>query len=606
VSQDGVYVAPTSVPSPSTVTVTAVSFADISKSDSATVTIQANAGAHVVIAGGPGPVTVPTFGSRAFAANVTGSANTAVTWQVNGITGGSASTGTVNSNGVFYAPHSVPVSLNPNNDGRTTDVIVTAVSQADATASDSVIVTPFPAQQARFALPIPVGTTGGNGQDTTGSGANTYCCGGTLGSLVSRGGALYILSNTHVLARSDKASIGEPIIQPALVNTNCSLSATSTVANLSQFFNLENGSSPHVDAAIAEIIAGSVDPLGTIVQLGGTTSGGQPTDGTPNPGPGVPPTIGRAIAKSGGATGLTCATIIAIDTSVQIQYNKGCNSTSTFNTTYLNQVYITGAGFSADGDSGSLIVTQDTADPVALLYGGSDTDTVANPIADVLLQLADPSSGEQPVFVGDSSVGPHAVAACSLPQQTLSASTFLTTAESEILASRLPAATAARDAHASELLALPGVRALGTGPSFDRPGEAAVLLFVDRGAPRSGIPAEVDGIRTRVIEGESFARAGVLTPEASAALEQTLLTPPFVSSVADAEVARVRTVHEGRSAEFMARPDVQGVGITSSADAPGEGALLIILVRGMAHDPIPAAVDGVRTRVRETSRIHQR
>jgi hypothetical protein len=48
------------------------------------------------------------------------------------------------------------------------------------------------------------------------------------------------------------------------------------------------------------------------------------------------------------------------------------------------------------------------------------------------------------------------------------------------------------------------------------------------------------------------------------------------------------------------------VGITSSADAPGEAALLVVFVRGMAHDPVPAAIDGLRTRVRETSRIHPR
>src|SRR5262249_13111282 len=40
--------------------------------------------------------------------------------------------------------------------------------------------------------------------------------------------------------------------------------------------------------------------------------------------------------------------------------------------------------FGAPGDSGSLVVTQNTADPVALLYGGSDVDAVANPVAPVL------------------------------------------------------------------------------------------------------------------------------------------------------------------------------------------------------------------------------
>ncbi|NQU97374.1 MAG: hypothetical protein HQ548_07005, partial [Chloroflexi bacterium] len=40
--------------------------------------------------------------------------------------------------------------------------------------------------------------------------------------------------------------------------------------------------------------------------------------------------------------------------------------------------------FSAGGDSGSLIVTEDGNNPVALLFAGSKFYTVANPIGDVL------------------------------------------------------------------------------------------------------------------------------------------------------------------------------------------------------------------------------
>src|SRR5205814_4789827 len=53
--------------------------------------------------------------------------------------------------------------------------------------------------------------------------------------------------------------------------------------------------------------------------------------------------------------------------------------------------------------------------------------------------------------------------------------------------------------------------------------------------------------------------------------------------------------------EWMKRPEVQGFGITSSADAPGEAAVAIFLIRGVAHDSVPPVIDGVRTRVRESS-----
>jgi len=66
---------------------------------------------------------------------------------------------------------------------------------------------------------------------------------------------------------------------------------------------------------------------------------------------------------------------------------------------------------------------------------------------------------------------------------------------------------------------------------------------------------------------------------------------------------RAKTVHSAHVDEMMNQPGVQGVGITSSADALGEAALMIYLIRGAKHNAIPAVIDGLRTRVRETSRF---
>jgi hypothetical protein len=75
-------------------------------------------------------------------ASVSGNANTAVTWQVNGVTGGNATAGTIDANGVYTAPGVVPSPNNP--------VMVTAVSQADVTKSGSATVT--------LKAPTPAGT----------------------------------------------------------------------------------------------------------------------------------------------------------------------------------------------------------------------------------------------------------------------------------------------------------------------------------------------------------------------------------------------------------------------------------------------------------------
>jgi hypothetical protein len=76
-----------------------------------------------------------------------------------------------------------------------------------------------------------------------------------------------------------------------------------------------------------------------------------------------------------------------------------------------------------------------------------------------------------------------------------------------------------------------------------------------------------------------------------------------VNVVPPAEMERAKTVHAAHVAELLKQPGVQGVGITSSADAPGEAALMIFLIRGEKYNAIPAEIDGLRTRVRETSRF---
>lgn len=51
------------------------------------------------------------------------------------------------------------------------------------------------------------GVSGGNVNDIS----RAFCCSGTLGSLVTDGSTQYILSNNHVLGRSDQAVAGEDV-----------------------------------------------------------------------------------------------------------------------------------------------------------------------------------------------------------------------------------------------------------------------------------------------------------------------------------------------------------------------------------------------------------
>jgi hypothetical protein len=262
---------------------------------------------------------------------------------------------------------------------------------------------------------------------------------------------------------------------------------------------------------------------------------------------------------------------------------------------YTDLVQVTGGQFGAPGDSGSLIVTQDTAEAVALLVGGNDQDAVGNAITDVL-GFFTTNGGSATTIVGGST---HAVIGCTLP--TKPASLVKTMAAQALAAETLQKATNVRDAHGPELMAHPEVQAVGVGASYDNPAEAAIMFFVTKGQPRIDLPQQVDGLRTRIVENDLFAARGLVSATESAALEESAAMPQVAYPLPQPEVARAKAVQAAHLAELLKLQGVQGVGITSSVDSPGEAALMIYFVRGVEHAAVPAVLDGLRTRVREGS-----
>ena len=157
ISSAGVYTAPTTVPT-SSVSVTAISAADPTKSASAVVNFTQPAPAPTIsVTVAPGSVTLAASQSQAFTASVSGSGNTQVAWQVNGVTGGNSSAGTVSSAGVYTPPATVP----------TSSVFVTAISVADPTKSASATVNftqPPPPPVVVTVAPTSVTLAGGQSQ----------------------------------------------------------------------------------------------------------------------------------------------------------------------------------------------------------------------------------------------------------------------------------------------------------------------------------------------------------------------------------------------------------------------------------------------------------
>jgi hypothetical protein len=221
-----------------------------------------------------------------------------------------------------------------------------------------------------------LGVSGGNINDLTTKLFGTVCCGGTLGGLVTDGSSFFILSNNHVLAKTNTALIGDDIVQPGLLDVNCEQSPADVVADLTDFETISFSADNAIDAAIAAIVPGQVDTSGSILDIG------QPGS-TP-----ATPAIGMPVKKSGRTTGLTHGTIIAVNVTINVSYPKGgrCGTRFLQTATFTNQIRVSGSSFSAGGDSGSLIVedVDSCPRPVGLLFAGSETDTFANPMEDVL------------------------------------------------------------------------------------------------------------------------------------------------------------------------------------------------------------------------------
>lgn len=223
---------------------------------------------------------------------------------------------------------------------------------------------------------------------------------GTLGCLVKKAGQNYnyILSNNHVLANSNEANTGDPILQPGpydggkdpddqiailsefipiqFDDNGSSCKIASSIASFLNVFARLSGSKSRlkavetkisenlVDCAIAEPLD-QADVKNEILNIGNITGVAEAT-------------LNMAVKKMGRTTGFTTGTIEQIDVAARVNY--GTNKVATF----VDQI-IAGA-MSQGGDSGSVVLNSDNK-VVGLLFAGSNTTTIINRIQNVFQQL---------------------------------------------------------------------------------------------------------------------------------------------------------------------------------------------------------------------------
>jgi hypothetical protein len=459
--------------------------------------------------------------------------------------------------------------------------------------------------QAQLASAMQLGVSGGNNHDFDVSG-NTIvdCCGGTLGSLLQDSdNKQYLLSNNHVLARSDHASVGDMIVQPGLIDNNCTPygegSGTRPVASLSGWLPLSSKLT-NADAAIAQVASRTVDPSGSILELGARQPGGTLAAAPPgissSGGKGESASINLTVAKSGRTTGLTCAGVSAVNLDIKVEYFTDCAETKPYLTkTYTNQLGLSGNGFSDAGDSGSLVVDAANAEPVGLFFaGGTDSfgvsQGVANPVGEVLSELsAQVGGGTAYTFVGTAD---HAVSCLNYGNNTLAAAQARTLSSAENARAEQALAQARMLVNPSS-----GILGVATGKSSDHPGEASVIVYVDENM-NTAVPSTVDGVRTLVIPTSARAVAFGTAPRA---LTQASFTAGIPASVLNAAVAikqqLARSLMRRNTAFF-------GVGVGQSLDSPKEAALVLYVDRKRVPAQLPATVGGLRTRYVLMDRMH--
>ena len=174
--------------------------------------------------------------------------------------------------------------------------------------------------------------------------------------------------------------------------------------------------------------------------------------------------------KSGRTTGLTASRIEALNATVSVGYTTECGGPE-FTTTFNGQIIVTNRGqqFIAGGDSGSLMVEDVDNNPraVGLLFAGSSSIAVANPIGDVL------------DFFGVTLVGQPGVGATELPDAAIQQAAVH--------------AVAAQGRNATRLISVPG--AIGHAVGFT-PNGVAIKVYVEEMSDRArqAMPNQIEGV----------------------------------------------------------------------------------------------------------------
>lgn len=224
---------------------------------------------------------------------------------------------------------------------------------------------------------------------------------GTLGCLVKKNGQTMILSNNHVLANSNDAEVGDPILQPGPHDGG--KFPNDHIANLYEFVPIDftggdgNGGACSIARGIASLLNGMAKIIGSMTRLQviNIRSGENLVDAAiANPinendvsaeileigmitGL-IQGELGMNVKKSGRTTAVTTGRITQVNVAVNVQYGSGRIAR------FVDQL-MTGP-MAQGGDSGSALLDNNN-NLTGLLFAGGRTNTIFNRIENVFSVL---------------------------------------------------------------------------------------------------------------------------------------------------------------------------------------------------------------------------
>lgn len=209
---------------------------------------------------------------------------------------------------------------------------------------------------------------------------------GTLGALVRRDQNLLALSNNHVFAACNHTAEGLPILAPSTADARAGRRAPTAIALHDDLVELRSG-----DPVLVPL--NKIDAATAVIADQNLVSSwqGDDAEGYDTPAQIQEPISGMRVKKFGRTTGLTTGIIYTfVPTPWQLAYKaKHFNATVWFTDTWTVRPADDQEPFALPGDSGSLVVTEDGAAAVGLLFAANtrgDRVRIA-PIQDVLAAL---------------------------------------------------------------------------------------------------------------------------------------------------------------------------------------------------------------------------